>query len=61
MNLPLRVGYEGAALLARALASVAPAAGGKLLRSFAARRGVRARFRSFTPDTLQTFLRSALP
>jgi 3-deoxy-D-manno-octulosonic-acid transferase len=47
MNLPLRVGYEGAALLARALASVAPAAGGKLLRSFAARRGVRGRFRSF--------------
>ena len=33
MNLPLRVGYEGAALLARALAVVAPASGGKLLRS----------------------------
>ena len=47
MNLPLRVGYEGAALLARALASVAPASGGKLLRSFAARRGVRDRFAAF--------------
>ena len=47
MNLPLRVGYEGAALLARALASVAPASGGKLLRSFAARRGVRGRFAAF--------------
>jgi 3-deoxy-D-manno-octulosonic-acid transferase len=47
MNLPLRVGYEGAALLARALASVAPGSGGKLLRSFAARRGVRDRFAAF--------------
>src|SRR5688500_4392554 len=47
MRLPRRAGYEGAALLARALASVAPAAGGKLLRSFAARRGVRGRFLSF--------------
>lgn len=47
MNLPLRVGYEGAALLARALAAVAPASGGKLLRSFAARRGVRDRFAAF--------------
>jgi len=47
MNLPLRVGYEGAALLARALASVAPASGGKLLRSFAVRRGVRGRYAAF--------------
>jgi 3-deoxy-D-manno-octulosonic-acid transferase len=47
MNLPLRVGYEGAALLARALASLAPASGGKVLRSFAARRGVRARYAAF--------------
>jgi 3-deoxy-D-manno-octulosonic-acid transferase len=47
MNLPLRVGYEGAALLARALASVAPASGGKLLRTFAVRRGVRDRFAAF--------------
>ena len=47
MILPLRVGYESAALLARALASVAPASGGKVLRSFAARRGVRARYAAF--------------
>lgn len=52
MNLPLRVGYEGAALLARAVAAVAPASGGKMLRSFAARRGVRARYAAFVrhPD-----------
>jgi 3-deoxy-D-manno-octulosonic-acid transferase len=47
MILPLRVGYEGAALLARAVASVAPASGGKVLRSFAARRGVRNRYAAF--------------
>ncbi|HKH93788.1 MAG TPA: glycosyltransferase N-terminal domain-containing protein [Gemmatimonadaceae bacterium] len=47
MILPLRIGYEGAALLARAVASVAPASGGKVLRSFAARRGVRTRYASF--------------
>jgi 3-deoxy-D-manno-octulosonic-acid transferase len=47
MILPLRVAYEGAALLARALARVAPASGGKLLRSFAARRGVRGRYAAF--------------
>jgi 3-deoxy-D-manno-octulosonic-acid transferase len=47
MILPLRVGYEGVALLARALASVAPESGGKLLRTFAARRGVRRRYAAF--------------
>ena len=47
MNLPLRVGYEGIALLARALATVAPASGGKLLRTFAARRGLRGRYAAF--------------
>ena len=47
MILPLRVGYEGAALLARAIAAVAPASGGKLLRTFAARRGLRARYAAF--------------
>ena len=47
MILPLRVGYEGVALLARALASVAPDSGGKLLRSFAARRGIRRRYAAF--------------
>jgi 3-deoxy-D-manno-octulosonic-acid transferase len=51
MILPLRVGYEGAALLARAVASVAPASGGKLLRSFAARRGVRHRYAAFARQT----------
>jgi 3-deoxy-D-manno-octulosonic-acid transferase len=48
MILPLRVGYEGVALLARALASVAPDSGGKVLRSFAARRGVRRRYAAFS-------------
>ena len=47
MNLPLRVGYEGAALLARALASLAPDSSNKLLRTFAARRGVRKRYAAF--------------
>jgi len=47
MNLPLRVGYEGVALLARGLASLAPASNNKLLNTFAARRGVRARFAAF--------------
>ena len=42
MNPPLRVGYEGVALLARGLASVAPASSNKLLNTFASRRGVRA-------------------
>ena len=47
MNLPLRVGYEGIALLARGLASIAPPTGNKLLSTFASRRGVRARFAAF--------------
>jgi len=47
MNLPLRVGYEGIALLARGLASIAPSTGSKLLDTFASRRGVRARFAAF--------------
>src|SRR5215213_606677 len=47
MNFPLRVGYEGAALLARALATIAPSSGGKLSRSFAVRRGVRGRYTAF--------------
>jgi len=47
MNLPLRVGYEGVALLARGLASIAPTSGNKLLETFAARRGVRARYAAF--------------
>jgi 3-deoxy-D-manno-octulosonic-acid transferase len=47
MNLPLRVGYEGIALLARGLAAVAPSSSNKLLSTFASRRGVRARFAAF--------------
>ena len=47
MNGLLRAGYEGAALLARALAELAPGSGSKLLRTFAARRGVRARYAAF--------------
>jgi 3-deoxy-D-manno-octulosonic-acid transferase len=47
MNFPLRVGYEGAALLARALATIAPSSGSKVLRSFAVRRGVRGRYAAF--------------
>ena len=47
MNLPLRVAYEGVGVLARALATVAPSSSNKFLRTFAARRGVRARFAAF--------------
>jgi 3-deoxy-D-manno-octulosonic-acid transferase len=47
MNVPLRVGYEGIALLARGLASIAPRTSNKLLDTFASRRGVRARFAAF--------------
>jgi 3-deoxy-D-manno-octulosonic-acid transferase len=47
MNLPLRVGYEGIALLARGLASLTPPSSNKLLNTFASRRGVRARFAAF--------------
>jgi 3-deoxy-D-manno-octulosonic-acid transferase len=47
MNLPLRVGYEGIALLARGLASLTPSTSNKLLNTFASRRGVRARFAAF--------------
>ena len=47
MNLPLRVAYEGVGVLARALATVTPSSSNKLLRTFAARRGVRARFAAF--------------
>ena len=47
MNFSLRIGYEGVALLARGLASVAPSSSNKLLNTFASRRGVRARFAAF--------------
>jgi 3-deoxy-D-manno-octulosonic-acid transferase len=47
VNRALTLGYEGAARLARALAAVAPASDHKLVASFAARRGVMARFAAF--------------
>ncbi|MEO7455587.1 MAG: glycosyltransferase N-terminal domain-containing protein [Gemmatimonadaceae bacterium] len=47
MNAALRVGYEGAARLARALSAFAPAEGSKLARTFAERRGVLARYSTF--------------
>jgi 3-deoxy-D-manno-octulosonic-acid transferase len=50
MNHPLRLGYEGVAQLARALAAVAPHSPNKLLQTFAARRGVRSRFAAFRRD-----------
>jgi 3-deoxy-D-manno-octulosonic-acid transferase len=50
MNGLLRAGYEGAALLARALAELAPGSDDKLLRTFAARRGVRARYAAFARE-----------
>ena len=56
MNSALRVGYEGAALLARALAAYAPAQGGKVARSFAARRGVLPRFEAFARDSARPLL-----
>ena len=50
MNGALKIGYEGAARLARALAAFAPASENKLVDTFAARRGVLARFESFGRD-----------
>ena len=58
MNGVLRIGYEGAAQLARALVAFAPANGGgsKLIATFAARRGVLARFDAFTRDPARPLL-----
>ncbi|MEP7002886.1 MAG: glycosyltransferase N-terminal domain-containing protein, partial [bacterium] len=56
MNSALRVGYEGAALLARALSAVAPASGNKLVETFAARRNVISRFESFARDSARPLL-----
>ena len=56
MNSALRVGYEGAALLARALSAVAPEHGSKLARTFAARRGVLSRFQAFARDPSRPLL-----
>jgi 3-deoxy-D-manno-octulosonic-acid transferase len=50
MSRSLRMGYEGVAQLARALAAVLPPSRHKLLQTFAARRGVRARFAAFSRE-----------
>jgi 3-deoxy-D-manno-octulosonic-acid transferase len=50
MIFPLRVAYEVAAQLARAAAAVAPASRNKLVRGFAARRGIRTRFAAFSRE-----------
>jgi 3-deoxy-D-manno-octulosonic-acid transferase len=47
VNRALTLGYEGAARLARGLAAVAPESEHKLVATFAARRGVMARFATF--------------
>ena len=56
MNGALKIGYEGAARLARALAAFAPASEHKLVGTFAARRGVIARFESFARDRSRPLL-----
>lgn len=56
MNGALRIGYEGAALLARALSAFAPAGGSKLAQTFAARRGVLPRFQAFARDPSRPLL-----
>ena len=44
MNFALRLGYRAAGQLARGLATVAPEGGSKVMRTLAARRGIRERF-----------------
>ena len=57
MNGALRIGYEGAARLARALTAVAPAGrGGKFVETFALRRNVLARFEAFARDAARPLL-----
>lgn len=56
MNGALRVGYEGAAHLARALSAIAPSSRNKLVETFAMRRGVVERFEQFTRDPLRQLL-----
>jgi 3-deoxy-D-manno-octulosonic-acid transferase len=50
MHRALALGYEGMAQIARAVAAVSPQSRNKLVDTFAARRGVRARFASFRRD-----------
>ena len=56
MHPALRVGYEGVAQLARALAAVAPDSDHKLLATFAARRGVIRRYQAFDRDRARPLL-----
>jgi 3-deoxy-D-manno-octulosonic-acid transferase len=56
MNGALRVGYEGAAQLARALSSIAPSGHHKLVETFALRRGVVERFEHFERDASRQLL-----
>ncbi|CAN5160900.1 glycosyltransferase N-terminal domain-containing protein [soil metagenome] len=56
MNGALRVGYEGAAHLARALSAIAPSSRNKLVETFALRRGVVGRFEQYHPDPARPLL-----
>ncbi|MES2177912.1 MAG: glycosyltransferase N-terminal domain-containing protein [Gemmatimonadota bacterium] len=56
MQTALRLGYEGAARIARALSAFAPASSNKLLTTFAARRGVQERFAAFRRDRSRPLL-----
>jgi 3-deoxy-D-manno-octulosonic-acid transferase len=56
VNGALRIGYEGAARLARALAAFAPSSENKLVRTFASRRGVVSRYEAFGRDRARPLL-----
>ena len=56
MNAALRIGYEGAGQLARALALFAPSSTNKLVETFALRRGVLDRYASFSRNRTQPLL-----
>ena len=56
MNRALRLGYEGVAQLARAVARVAPESDHKLVATFAARRGIVGRYERFERDRSRALL-----
>jgi 3-deoxy-D-manno-octulosonic-acid transferase len=56
LNAALRLAYEGVAQLARAVGALAPRSERKLVSTFAARRGVRARYEAFTRDPSRPLL-----
>ncbi len=56
MNGALRIGYEGAAHLARALSAIAPSGRNKLVETFALRRGAVERFEQFQRDASRPLL-----